>query len=52
LVYTSPTSTRLDSYPLPTRGVFPTGIAVASDNGVWSAAYVPARVYVPTILRN
>lgn len=52
LVYTSPTSTRLDSYPFPTPGVFPTGIAVASDNGVWSAAYVPVRVYLPTILRN
>jgi streptogramin lyase len=52
LVYTSPMSTRVDSYSFPTTGVFPTGIAVASDNGVWSAAYVPARVWLPAILRN
>jgi hypothetical protein len=52
LVYTSPASTRLDSYPFPIPGVLPTGIAVAADNGVWSAAYVPVRVYLPTILRN
>jgi streptogramin lyase len=52
LVYTSPTSIRLDSYPFPTPGMFPTGIAVALDEGVWSAAYVPVRVYLPTILRN
>jgi streptogramin lyase len=52
LVYTSPTSIRLDSHPFPTPGVFPTGIAVAADNGVWSAAYVPVRVYLPAILRN
>jgi len=52
LVYTSSISTRLDSYPFPTPGVLPTGIAVASDNGVWSAAYVPVRVYLPVTLRN
>jgi streptogramin lyase len=52
LVYTSPMSTHVDSYPFPTSGVFPTGIAVASDNGVWSAAYVPVRVCLPAIFRN
>lgn len=52
LVYTSPTSTRLDSYPFPTPGVFPTGIAVAADDSVWLAAYVPVRVYLPSVLRN
>lgn len=52
LVYTSPASIQLDSFPLPTQGLFPTGIAVASDQSVWLAAYMPFRVYLPMIVKN
>ncbi|HJW27699.1 MAG TPA: hypothetical protein VJ508_00440, partial [Saprospiraceae bacterium] len=45
-------SSQIDSYLLPTLGMVPTSIAVAPDHGVWLTAYVPNRVYLPTILRN
>ncbi len=52
LIYTSTVSTRFDSYPLPTPGLRPTGIAVASDKGVWFAAFAPARIFLPAVLKN
>ena len=52
MVYTSPISVSLDSYPLPTRGLVPTGIDVAADNGVWAAAYAPYRAYLPLVMKN
>jgi len=51
-VYTSTSSTRFDSFTLPTTGLRPTGISVALDGGVWFAAFAPIRVYLPTVLRN
>lgn len=50
LIYT-PTVT-VDSYPLPTAGLRPTGIAVAADHGVWFAAYRPLIVYLPTVMKK
>jgi len=52
LIYTSTVSTRFDSYPLPTSGLQPTGIAVASDKGVWFGAFAPHRSYLPVVLNN
>jgi len=52
LTFTNVLSTQIDSYPLPTSGLFPTGIAVAPDQGVWLASYMPLRVYLPIILQN
>ncbi len=51
-IYTSTVSTRFDSYPLPTPGLRPTGIAVASDKGVWFGAFAPARIFMPLVLKN
>jgi streptogramin lyase len=50
--YTSTVSTSFDSFPLPTRGLRPTGIAVAADKGVWLAAFMPVRVFLPVVLKN
>jgi streptogramin lyase len=50
--YTDYLSSQIDSYPLPTSGLLPTGIAVATDHGVWLTAYTPNRVYLPTTWRN
>jgi streptogramin lyase len=52
LIYTSPSSVQLDSYPLPVAGLRPTGIDVAADQSVWLVAYAPAKLYLPTILKN
>ena len=52
LIVTTALSTQIDSYLLPTLGLLPTSIAVAPDGGVWLTAYMPNRVYLPTILRN
>jgi streptogramin lyase len=52
MVYTSAFDYHFDPYPLPTVGLQPTGIAVAGDKGVWSAAFAPYRVFLPAVLRN
>jgi streptogramin lyase len=52
LAFTDVLSTQIDSYPLPTSGLLPTGIAVAPDRSVWLAAYMPDRVYLPIISQN
>lgn len=51
-IFTDVLTTKIDSYPLPTSGLFPTGIAVAADGGVWLTAYIPSRVHLPIIWRN
>jgi streptogramin lyase len=52
IVYTSAVDYHLSSYPLPTSGLQPTGIAVASDKGVWFVAFAPYRVFLPMVVRN
>ncbi|HEY4689885.1 MAG TPA: hypothetical protein VIK33_11265 [Anaerolineae bacterium] len=52
MVYTYPATVNFTSYPLPTRGLFPTGVALAGDGSVWLAAYAPERSYVPAVMRN
>jgi streptogramin lyase len=52
MVYTSAVDYHLSSYPLPTSGLQPTGIAVASDKGVWFVAFAPYRVFLPMVVRN
>ncbi len=52
MVYTSAVDYRSDSYPLPTSGLQPTGIAVAGDKGVWFVAFAPYRVFLPVVTRN
>ncbi len=52
MVYTSAADYDFDSFSLPTLGLQPTGIAVAGDKGVWSAAFAPFRVFLPVVLRN
>ncbi len=52
LIVTNALSAQIDSYRLPTSGLRPTGLAVASDHGVWVVAYLPFRVYLPVLLRN
>jgi streptogramin lyase len=53
LIYTAETtpSTSVDSFPLPTAGLYLTGIAVADDQAVWLAAYQAARLYLPIIMK-
>jgi streptogramin lyase len=51
-IYTSPVSTSFDSFPLPTPGLRPTGIAVAADRGVWLTAFAPVRVFLPVVLKS
>lgn len=43
---------RFDRYPLPTAGLWPTGINFAADHSVWSAAYRAARIYLPLVVKN
>ncbi len=50
--YTSTVSTSFDSFPLPTQGLRPTGIAVAADRGVWLTAFAPVRVFLPVVLKS
>ena len=50
--YAITSSAQITSVALPTPGLRPTGIAVALDNGVWVAAYMPARVYLPLVFKN
>jgi streptogramin lyase len=52
LTFTGVFSPQIDSYPLPTSGLRPTGIAVAPDRGVWLTAYMPLRAYLPIILQD
>jgi streptogramin lyase len=40
------------SYSYPIDGMNPTGIAIASDGGVWSVAYAPTRVFLPLVLKS
>ena len=40
------------SYPLPTVGLQPNGVALADDGQVWTVAYRPERIYLPLILRS
>ena len=49
LIDTQPVS--VDSYAVPTPGLQLTGIAVATDHGVWLAAYRPMAVYIPLVLK-
>jgi streptogramin lyase len=50
--YTSPVSTRFDTFALPETGLRPTGIAVAQDKGVWFAAFTPVRTFLPLVMKN
>ncbi|HLF27036.1 MAG TPA: hypothetical protein VJG32_11920 [Anaerolineae bacterium] len=52
MIYSEPVSATFGSYPIPTTGLFPTGIAIAPDGGVWFAAFAPVRTYLPIISRN
>jgi streptogramin lyase len=52
LVYTSPGVYNFTSYPLPTVGLQPNGVALADDGQAWTAAYRPERIYLPSILRS
>ncbi len=40
------------SYPLPTAGLQPNGVALADDGQVWLVAYKPERLYLPLVLNN
>ena len=53
LIYTAETtpSTSVGSFPLPTAGLYLTGIAVADDQAVWLAAYQATRLYLPIITK-
>jgi streptogramin lyase len=51
-IYTSTMFTSLESFPLPSAGLRPTGIAVAADKGVWAVAFAPFRIFLPVILKN
>ena len=50
--YTSTVSTSFDSFPLPTQGLRPTGIAVAADQSIWLTAFAPVRVFLPVVLKS
>lgn len=52
LIYTPTTLFQIDSYQLPTPGLRPTGIDVASDKGVWFGAFEPLDVLLPIVRRN
>jgi streptogramin lyase len=52
MVYTTAADYHFYSYPLPTSGLQPTGIAVAGNRGVWSVAFAPSRVFLPVVLRH
>jgi len=45
-------TTSFDSFPLPTQGLRPTGIAVAADKSVWLTAFAPVRVFLPVVLKS
>jgi streptogramin lyase len=51
-IFTDTLSTSFVSYPLPIAGLLPTGLALASDGGIWVVAYAPFRLYLPIIFRN
>ncbi len=52
MVFTSPGVYNFTSYPLPTVGLQPNGVALADDGQVWTAAYRPERIYLPFIIRS
>ncbi|MGH8245061.1 MAG: hypothetical protein ACREUU_01365, partial [Gammaproteobacteria bacterium] len=52
LVYTPPSSVAMTSYSLPAVGLYPAGVARASDGSVWLAAYAPERLRLPLLLKN
>jgi len=52
LVYTPPSAVAVTSTPLPTVGLYPTGVALAADGSVWLAAYASERLSLPLLLKN
>ena len=50
-VYNGPGMYNFTSYPLPTAGLQPNGVALADDGQVWLVAYKPA-LYLPLVLNN
>lgn len=51
-IHTGPGLYNFTSYPLPTVGLRPNGVALADDGQVWMAAYRPERIYLPLMLRS
>ncbi len=51
-VYTAPGVYQFTSYPLPTLGLQPNGVALADDGQVWLVAYQPERLYLPLVLKD
>jgi streptogramin lyase len=51
MTYRPPGTYDFVSYPLPQAGLKPTGIALDDDGQVWTVAYMPARLYLPAVLR-
>ncbi len=51
-VYNGPGVYNFTSYPLPTAGLQPNGVALADDGQVWLVAYMPERLYLPLVLDN
>jgi len=52
LVYTPPSGVAVTSYPLPTVGLHPTGVARVNDGSVWLAAYAPERIYLSQLMKS
>lgn len=42
----------VEYYPLPLRGLAPTGITVNDGGDVWVLAYRPSRVHLPLVMRS
>jgi streptogramin lyase len=51
-VHTGPGVYNFTSYPLPTVGVQPNGVALADDGQVWLVAYRPKRLYMSVMLKD
>lgn len=51
-VYTPTQASTFDYFDLPVSELRPTGIAVATDSGVWFAAFAPVRVYLPIVIKG
>jgi streptogramin lyase len=51
-VYNGPGVYNFTSYPLPSAGLQPKGVALADDGQVWAVAYRPERLYLPIALNN
>jgi streptogramin lyase len=51
-IYSGPGVYNFTSYPLPTTGLEPNGVALADDGQVWLVAYQPERLYMPVMLKD